>query len=94
MSRPPGGILRNAAARALRLVDSALRRAALFLIAAYQLCLSPFLGGACRFSPTCSEYAREVFKTHSAPAALWLSARRIARCNPFCKGGEDPPPRK
>lgn len=76
--------------------DKLLRFAALKLIRGYQLFLSPFFGGGCRFSPTCSEYARRVFAEQSAPAALWLAARRLARCHPFCEGGEDlpPPPRR
>lgn len=67
--------------------------AALKLIAAYQLFLSPFFGGGCRFTPTCSEYARRVFLENSAPVALFLTLRRLARCHPFCEGGEDLPPR-
>ena len=78
---------------AIAVVDAVLRRAALFLIRGYQLFLSPLLGDGCRFSPTCSEYARQVFCTHSAPMALWLSLRRVLRCNPFCNGGKDPPPK-
>ncbi|MBE8159001.1 MAG: membrane protein insertion efficiency factor YidD [Betaproteobacteria bacterium] len=69
-----------------------MRFIALKLIGAYQLFLAPFFGGGCRFSPTCSEYARRVFSEHSAPAALFFVMRRLLRCHPFCKGGEDPPP--
>lgn len=73
--------------------DKCARRIALALIGGYRLFLSPFFGGGCRFSPTCSDYARRVFTTHSAPAALFLTLRRLSRCHPFCAGGEDPPPR-
>ena len=73
--------------------DKCARRIALALIGGYRLFLSPLLGDSCRFSPTCSDYARSVFATHSAPAALLLTLRRLLRCHPFCAGGEDPPPR-
>ena len=84
--------MKNIAKNIILAADKILRFIALKLIAAYQLLLSPFFGGGCRFSPTCSEYARRVFLEHSAPFALWLALRRLARCHPFCEGGEDPPP--
>lgn len=74
-------------------VDKCARQLALLCIGFYRLCLSPFFGNGCRFSPTCSDYARQVFTTHSAPAALFLTLRRLSRCHPFCAGGEDLPPR-
>ena len=74
--------------------DGLLRGFARMLISAYQLFLSPWLGGGCRFTPTCSAYAMSVFRSHSAPAALYLTVRRLLRCNPFCAGGDDPPPCK
>ncbi|MGI9306759.1 MAG: membrane protein insertion efficiency factor YidD [Gammaproteobacteria bacterium] len=72
--------------------DNAVRAAALKLIAAYRLFLSPFFGNGCRFTPSCSEYAAQAFSEHAAPFAFWLVLRRLARCHPFCAGGEDPPP--
>ncbi|OGI37403.1 MAG: membrane protein insertion efficiency factor YidD [Candidatus Muproteobacteria bacterium RBG_16_64_10] len=63
-------------------------------IRAYQLLISPLLGPSCRFHPSCSHYAIEAIETHGAGRGLWLSARRIARCHPWCEGGHDPvPPR-
>ncbi len=60
----------------------------------YQWTLSPLTGGQCRFSPTCSRYAEEALREHGAGRGAWLTARRLARCHPFCKGGYDPvPPR-
>jgi putative membrane protein insertion efficiency factor len=76
----------------LRFFDSIFRALAIFLIRGYQLALSPFFGGACRFSPTCSAYAADAFTRFSAPRALWLTIRRLARCHPFCAGGFDPLP--
>lgn len=69
-------------------------RAGLLLVRAYQLLLSPFAGGACRFHPTCSEYAMEAIATHGCLRGLWLALTRVARCHPFARPGFDPvPPR-
>jgi len=64
------------------------------LVRAYQLLLSPFAGGACRFYPTCSEYAMEAITTHGLARGGWLAIRRVSRCHPFAGHGVDPvPPR-
>ena len=69
-------------------------RAGLIVIRAYQLVLAPFSGGACRFHPTCSEYAAAAVEEHGLRRGLWLSLGRVARCHPFAKPGLDPvPPR-
>jgi len=62
------------------------------LIRAYQLLLSPFLGGHCRFTPTCSHYAYQAIERHGALRGSWLAIKRIGRCHPFCDGGYDPVP--
>jgi putative membrane protein insertion efficiency factor len=62
------------------------------LIRAYQFTLSPFLGGSCRFLPTCSAYAIEAVAEHGAWRGTWLALRRIARCHPLGKSGFDPVP--
>lgn len=49
---------------------------------------------ACRFTPTCSEYAREAFKRYGIIQATNLSLKRFFRCQPFSKGGFDPVPDK
>jgi len=67
-------------------------RVAILLVQAYQLMLSPFLGGACRFVPSCSAYAIEAVATHGAVRGAWLSIRRIGRCHPFAQAGLDPVP--
>jgi putative membrane protein insertion efficiency factor len=65
------------------------------LVKAYRLLLSPWLGQACRFEPTCSVYAIEALERHGAAAGSYLTLRRLARCQPWCQGGHDPvPPRK
>jgi uncharacterized protein len=69
-------------------------RAGLVVIRAYQLVLGPFVGGACRFEPSCSQYATEALETHGLVKGLWLATRRVARCHPFARPGFDPvPPR-
>lgn len=67
-------------------------RLALAAIEGYQWLLSPLIGSACRFAPTCSEYARLAVIDHGAIRGGWLSVRRILRCQPFHRGGYDPPP--
>ena len=73
-----------------------IKRAMIFLIRTYQTTLSPrFSGGACRYTPTCSQYAIEAIEVHGVFKGSLLAARRILRCNPFLKGGYDPvPPKK
>jgi putative membrane protein insertion efficiency factor len=56
----------------------------------YKTFLSPFLPPACRFTPTCSEYAAEAVEKYGVIRGTWLATKRILRCQPFCKGGFDP----
>lgn len=58
----------------------------------YRVLLSPWVGGACRFEPTCSRYALEAIERHGAVAGAYLAARRVLRCHPGCNGGVDPVP--
>jgi len=67
-------------------------RALQALIRAYQFLLSPWVGGSCRYWPTCSEYAREAIERHGAARGSYLAARRLARCHPYGRGGVDPVP--
>ncbi len=60
----------------------------------YHAAISPFLPKACRFTPTCSQYAIEAIMKFGAIRGTLLSAYRILRCNPFCRGGYDPVPEK
>lgn len=62
------------------------------LIRAYQLVLSPLIGPACRFAPSCSEFAREALERHGPWRGSLLALRRLGRCHPFHPGGYDPVP--
>jgi uncharacterized protein len=70
-------------------------RFGVLLVRGYQLLLGPFMGGACRFEPSCSEYAVLAITEHGLLRGSVLAARRIARCHPFTHAaGSDPvPPR-
>jgi hypothetical protein len=63
-----------------------------FLITLYQKLLSPWLPPACRYTPTCSQYAREALLKHGLIHGLALALKRMARCHPFHAGGYDPVP--
>lgn len=72
-----------------------IKKAMIFMIKSYQLTMSPrFSGGACRYTPTCSQYTLEAIEIHGIFKGTLLGIRRIARCNPFFKGGFDPVPLK
>ncbi|MBI1749485.1 MAG: membrane protein insertion efficiency factor YidD [Acidobacteria bacterium] len=63
--------------------------ALLFAVRAYQALLGPFLGGACRFYPSCSNYAIEAIERHGARRGAALAVKRLLRCRPFSQGGVD-----
>jgi hypothetical protein len=58
----------------------------------YQRCISPFTPASCRFTPTCSEYAKQALKKHGPVKGLALAIWRILRCNPWGGSGYDPVP--
>ncbi len=62
------------------------------LVRLYQVAISPWLGGNCRYEPTCSAYAIEALETHGVLRGGWLAIRRIARCHPWGGSGYDPVP--
>lgn len=71
-----------------------MRSIALGLIWLYQTFLAPLLPPACRFTPSCSEYARQAILVHGVFKGSILALWRILRCQPLCAGGLDPvPPR-
>ncbi|MEO6277309.1 membrane protein insertion efficiency factor YidD [Roseateles sp.] len=67
-------------------------RALMAVVRGYRLMLSPWLGNACRFEPTCSRYSLQALEKHGALAGSYLTVHRILRCQPLCKGGHDPVP--
>ncbi len=76
------------AGQALLLIARSLR----CVLRGYRLFVSPVLPRACRFHPSCSEYAEEAVARHGAWRGSWLAARRVCRCAPWHVGGYDPVP--
>ncbi|GGZ73595.1 hypothetical protein GCM10007161_00400 [Ignatzschineria indica] len=69
-----------------------MRTILIWLIKFYKYFLSPLVGNQCRFEPTCSTYALEAITRYGAIKGSWLTIKRLVRCQPLCKGGEDPVP--
>jgi hypothetical protein len=69
-----------------------IKKAAMQAIRLYQLILSPFLGGQCRFYPSCSDYTREAIEKHGLLKGIGLGGRRLLKCHPFHPGGIDTVP--
>ncbi len=69
-----------------------LRRVLIQVVRFYQRGISPFTPSACRYVPTCSEYARQALERHGALRGGWLAVRRILRCHPWGGQGHDPVP--
>jgi putative membrane protein insertion efficiency factor len=82
----------NALRRASWVVGTPFRVALLAIISLYRVALSGWLGGQCRFYPTCSHYAEDAIRARGAAAGSALAAWRILRCNPYGAGGIDPAP--
>ncbi|MDB5821468.1 MAG: rane protein insertion efficiency factor YidD [Herminiimonas sp.] len=78
----------------MRKQSAIVKTALLFLIRAYRLAISPYLGQNCRFYPSCSEYAAEAIREHGARKGSILAAKRLGKCHPWHPGGADPVPRK
>ena len=62
------------------------------VIRLYQTVLSPLMGGQCRFTPTCSNYAIEAVRQFGAVKGGWLALKRILKCHPLGSKGYDPTP--
>ena len=69
-----------------------IKAALILVVKAYRLLLSPWLGSACRFEPTCSVYSIGALEQHGAARGSYLTLKRLARCHPWCEGGHDPVP--
>jgi uncharacterized protein len=64
----------------------------ILLIRIYKSLLSPYLPNACRFNPTCSQYAEEAITKHGIFKGLFLAVKRISKCHPWGGHGTDPVP--
>jgi putative membrane protein insertion efficiency factor len=62
------------------------------VIRLYRVTLSPFIGGQCRYEPTCSRYGLDAYRLYGPIRGTRLTLSRILRCHPFVKGGYDPVP--
>jgi len=69
-----------------------MKRLLLAMIRFYKRHISPLLPDACRYTPTCSQYAITAIERYGALKGGWMAFKRILRCNPFHKGGYDPVP--
>ena len=67
-----------------------MRRLLIYLVLAYRASLGQLLGGQCRYTPTCSQYAIDAINRHGPIRGTWRAIKRIARCHPGSRGGYDP----
>ena len=79
--------------RWIKLFTSFVKYLALGALNLYRYFLSPFMGGQCRFEPSCSLYAEQAIKHHSPVFAFYLVCRRLVRCQPWGGQGYEPIPR-
>jgi len=68
------------------------RNAGVALLDAYRAVVSPLYGDVCRYYPSCSRYALTAVQEHGLLRGSWLTARRLARCHPWARGGIDDVP--
>ncbi len=69
-------------------------RIIILIIKLYRLLLSPLIGQKCRFYPSCSKYSETAFMQHGVIRGIWLTLKRLAKCQPLHPGGFDPVPQK
>lgn len=79
----PGGIGRSARQAPSVVLIATIR--------VYQYTLSPLLGPACRFHPSCSNYMIEAVRKYGLARGVWRGVKRLGRCHPWHPGGYDPP---
>ena len=71
-------------------MNKAIQAVLLLLIKIYKFTLSPFLGPACRYTPSCSEYAAQAIIKYGPFKGTWMALKRIGSCNPWGGHGHDP----
>ena len=76
----------------LQFISKCLVWVLLLPICFYQTAISPLTPPSCRFTPTCSEYARQALIKHGPFKGLYLAVRRLLRCHPWGGSGYDPVP--
>jgi len=69
-----------------------LKGIALFFVKFYQVAIRPLLPNACRYTPSCSDYATQAINKYGALKGSWLGFRRVLRCHPWGGHGYDPVP--
>ena len=74
------------------MIKSVGRNLGLTALKLYKLAVSPWLPPACRFTPTCSEYASEAIERYGLLGGLFRATARLLRCHPLQHGGFDPLP--
>jgi len=79
----------NAVQRSLRSAGAPVRTILIRCIKVYRVALSGWLGGQCRFYPSCSRYAEDAIRVHGAVRGSSMALWRVLRCNPFGAGGID-----
>lgn len=74
----------------MKLFEKAGSTMLIYLIRVYQVTFAVWLGGNCRFVPSCSEYSKEAIETAGVFGGTWLAAKRLCRCHPLGGHGFDP----
>lgn len=92
MSKQREKIHRSKLGQALYIIGLPLTWALVLPIVFYQKCITPYTPPSCRFTPTCSEYARQALLKYGPIKGLALAIWRILRCNPWGGSGYDPVP--
>ena len=69
-----------------------LKKILIFFIKAYQSMFGPLVGNSCRFNPSCSNYAIEAIQKYGGIKGIYLTVKRLLKCHPFHRGGNDPVP--